>query len=264
MTQPLNQPGTIHAKILRVMSEVGSITKDRKNQQQGYSFRGIDDIYNTFYPLFVRHGVFCVPKILEKSREERTAKSGGALICTIVTMEYSFFADDGSSVTITVIGEGMDSGDKSASKAMSMAQKYAFFQMFLIPTEESIDAEKDSPQPAPRPAPKSPEKINDVAPRPAPLGQHREVLQRGPVETEKPKATDLGELLVPFGAERVRIRTLSPDALRKKIAWAKDKPHYKEFVEKAERYLKTADGLESQFGERTPVSEQRAPERRAG
>ena len=38
----------------------------------------------------------------------------------------------------------MDSGDKSSNKAMSAAQKYAFLQVFCIPTEEPKDTENDT------------------------------------------------------------------------------------------------------------------------
>jgi hypothetical protein len=43
-----------------------------------------------------------------------------------------------------MIGEAMDSGDKSANKAMSAAQKYALLQVFCIPTEEPKDTENET------------------------------------------------------------------------------------------------------------------------
>ena len=38
----------------------------------------------------------------------------------------------------------MDSGDKATNKAMSIAFKYACFQVFCIPTEEMVDPDKES------------------------------------------------------------------------------------------------------------------------
>ena len=38
----------------------------------------------------------------------------------------------------------MDSGDKSCNKAMSAAQKYAFLQVFCIPTEDPPSEPKDT------------------------------------------------------------------------------------------------------------------------
>jgi len=134
----------IYKKIPLIMSEIGAIGKDRKNPQQGYSFRGIDDIYNAVNAALSRHGVFCAPQVEDMKREERASKQGGVLFYTILTIKYTFFAADGSSVEVRTIGEAMDSGDKSANKAMSAAQKYAFLQLFCIPTEEPKDTEEET------------------------------------------------------------------------------------------------------------------------
>jgi hypothetical protein len=42
---------------------------------------------------------------------------------------------DGSRVSTEVIGEAADTGDKSTNKALSIAYKYALFQLLCIPTE---------------------------------------------------------------------------------------------------------------------------------
>ena len=108
----------IHEVIPKIMAEVGSISKGRKNQQQNYMFRGIDDAYAAFQPLFAKHGVFVVPSVLKSVREERAAKSGGVLIYTTLDVKHTFFADDGSSLECVTVGEAMDSGDKSSNKAI--------------------------------------------------------------------------------------------------------------------------------------------------
>ena len=135
--------GDIYEQINNVMVSIGAITKDKT--AQGYKFRGIDDVYKAVNPAFIAHGVFCMPKVLTTLRETHTAKSGNALYFTFLTVEYTFYCLDGSSVSAVVTGEGMDSSDKSANKAMSAAFKMAFFQVFCIPTEEgSVDSEVDS------------------------------------------------------------------------------------------------------------------------
>ncbi len=127
----------IHEAICAAMSRTKAITKDKKNQQQGFKYRGVDDVMNALQPIFAEFLIFCVPRVLDISREERTTKNGGAMTYTVVTVEYIFYASDGSSVSCVVCGEGMDSADKSTSKAMSIAFKYACFQLFCIPTEET-------------------------------------------------------------------------------------------------------------------------------
>ena len=62
-------------------------------------------------------------------------------------MEYDFYAEDGSKVTVGPIpAEGLDSGDKATNKALSAALKYALIQTFSIPTEDMAEADLDSPE----------------------------------------------------------------------------------------------------------------------
>src|SRR3990167_889385 len=137
-----------------VMSEVGVIGKDRKNPQQGYSFRGIDDVLAVLQPLFIKHGIFCMPKVLKAEREVLATKSGGTMASVRLLVEHTFFAADGSSVYATTYGEAMDAGDKASNKAMSAALKYALTESFAIPTKESDrDTEEASPELAPKAAP---------------------------------------------------------------------------------------------------------------
>lgn len=137
-------------KIPLIMAEVGHISKDRRNQQQGYSFRGIDDLYQALQGPLAKHGVFFAPTIINQTREERTTKSGGALIYTILTVKFTFYDEEGATFECATIGEAMDSGDKSANKAMSAALKYALLQIFCIPTDEDNDPENHSPSPGPK------------------------------------------------------------------------------------------------------------------
>lgn len=135
----------IYQAIHSVMTEVGAIGKDKKNQQQGFMYRGVDDVMNALQPAFVHNNIFVVPEVLEQTREERTTKNGGQLLYSILKIKFTFYADDGSFVSATVIGEGMDSADKSSNKAMSVAFKYACFQVFCIPTEEMVDPDSETP-----------------------------------------------------------------------------------------------------------------------
>ncbi len=140
----------IYTAINAVMNDCGAVAKNSKNPQQGYLYRGIDAVMNAINPALTKNKVFVAPEVLEQTREERVNSKGTLLIYSIVKVKYTFFAEDGSSVSAVVVGEGMDSGDKATNKAMSAAFKYALFQVFCIPTEEMIDSEKDSPEPEPK------------------------------------------------------------------------------------------------------------------
>lgn len=57
---------------------------------------------------------------------------------TVVEVEYDFISGaDGSKHTVGPIpGEGMDTGDKSTTKAMSVAMRTMLWQVFMVPTED--------------------------------------------------------------------------------------------------------------------------------
>ena len=141
-----SSPGLIHQQIPKIMADTKSIGKNKRNQQQGYAFRGIDDVYNEIQVTLAKHKVFTVPTVIDACHEERRSKSNSTLIYRIFTVKYTFYAEDGSHVDAVVIGEGMDSGDKAGNKAMSAAHKYALLQVFCIPTDELKDSEADSPE----------------------------------------------------------------------------------------------------------------------
>ena len=151
----------VYGAIVAVITELGrdGITKSRKNQQQGYNFRGIDEVYNALNGALSRAGLVMLPRILTRAAEERATKSGGSLTYVVVEAEFDLIAmSDGSCHTIRAFGEAMDSADKATNKAMSAAFKYAAMQAFCIPTEGDNDADAHTPATA------APRAALDVAP----------------------------------------------------------------------------------------------------
>lgn len=133
------------------------IGKDRKNAQQGYSFRGIDDVFNALSPLLAKHGLCILPRILSRHCDERQTAKGGTLFYVTVEAEFDFVAaGDGSKHTIRTYGEAMDSADKATNKAMSAAYKYAALQAFAIPTEGDNDADAHTHEVVSKAAPAAP------------------------------------------------------------------------------------------------------------
>ena len=146
--QTENAVPKIYAAILGVMNEVGAVSKEKtcKSNFGSYKFRGIDDVMNALHPAMVKNRVFAIPEILEMTREVKTSAKGTPMTSSICKIRYDFFTDDGSKVSCTVIGEGMDTGDKATNKAMSIAFKYACFQTFCIPTEDMDDPDAERPE----------------------------------------------------------------------------------------------------------------------
>jgi hypothetical protein len=147
-------PG-VYQCIVQVSGELAKdgISKTRINDQQGYKFRGIDDVHNALAPVLAKHGLVILPRCLSRNVVERQTQKGGTLFYVTVEAEFDFVcAADGSTHTVRMYGEAMDSADKATNKAMSAAYKYAAFLTFCIPTEgEDADAETHEVAAAPTP-----------------------------------------------------------------------------------------------------------------
>jgi len=135
----------IYKAITNAMKEISPIAKEKRNKEQGFQYRGVDDVMNELNPILSKHNIFIYPEVVGSERHEREARSGSKLLYSILTIKYHFATDDGSEICTTVIGEGMDSGDKASNKAMAVAFKYACLQMFCIPTDDMDDPDKHTP-----------------------------------------------------------------------------------------------------------------------
>ena len=126
------------------------IAKGRRNEQQGYGFRGIDDVYNALSAILAGAELCILPRMVSRTQEERPTAKGGVLFYVTVQADFDFVsARDGSIHTVTMYGEAMDSADKATNKAMSAAYKYCCMQVFCIPTEGMEDADATTPRPEP-------------------------------------------------------------------------------------------------------------------
>jgi hypothetical protein len=141
-----NVPG-IHAAIVSVMRDVGAIAKECRNDQQGFNFRSIEQVYNRVQPLFAKHGIYSTTRVIKHQREERESHRGAKLTYSILEIEFTYYAQDGSCVSNVTIGEGMDSGDKASNKAMAVADKYSICQLLKIPYQLD-DPDRDDPMQA--------------------------------------------------------------------------------------------------------------------
>ena len=134
----------VYSAINKVAGALASegIAKTRRNQQQGYSFRGIDDVYSSLARKLVDADLCILPQVRERQVVERQSSKGNALFYVVVTVDFDFVcATDGSIHRVTTIGEAMDSADKATNKAMSAAYKYACLMTFCVPTVGDNDAD---------------------------------------------------------------------------------------------------------------------------
>lgn len=120
----------------RVITELPAIGKDLNATaaQGGYAYRGIEQITREVQPLFAKHGVVFVPRVL--SAEVVDILVGGKpWTDTRLMVEYTVFGPGGRDDHITVgpiFAIGRDNSDKGANKCMTQAFKYGLLQTFMI------------------------------------------------------------------------------------------------------------------------------------
>jgi hypothetical protein len=140
--------GKVHEAVAAAMAEVGGVAKGRSNNQQGYRFRGVADIYLACQPVMAKHKLHFAPfQVLEQHIFERKTAKGSLMMHIIQRVEFRMYHADGSWFPIVTTGEAMDAGgDKACGKCMSYAAKYALIQAFALPEEDpEVDTEAASP-----------------------------------------------------------------------------------------------------------------------
>jgi len=128
-----------------VMRDAMPVGKDRRNEQQNYAFRGIDDVMSAMAGPMREHGVFILPTIAEHTHER-----DGKMTRTLITMRYRVYGPAGDCLVADVPGEAFDFADKSTNKAQSAALKYLLFTLFMLPVDgRSIDdGDRHHPEPS--------------------------------------------------------------------------------------------------------------------
>jgi hypothetical protein len=134
-TPRTTEPKPVHAAWAAVMADVQSLSKDQRNSQQGYAFRGIDDVMNKVGPVFRAHGVFVLPeKIVEVRSERYETRKDAVMHGVMLTVQWRIYGPAGDSVSMETVGEAADAGDKATSKAHSVAYRTALLEALCLPT----------------------------------------------------------------------------------------------------------------------------------
>lgn len=126
---------SIYESLNEVAKDVMYLGKDSKNTAQNFNFRGIDAVMNVFGPSLRKHGVTPIPMVKSIERGQKQLRSSVAKTVD-VEVTYRFVNTAGDYVDATVFAEAFDTGDKATAKAMSVAMRTAFLQVFVLPTNE--------------------------------------------------------------------------------------------------------------------------------
>ena len=132
----MTETPNIYAALSAAMEDVQAVGKGGRNTQQGYNFRGVDQVVNAVGPIFRKHRIIPVPHhCVAQHRDVRTSNDKPSREVT-VSATYRFYGPAGDYVEALVPGESMDSGDKGTPKAMSVAYRIVLLQLLCIPTDD--------------------------------------------------------------------------------------------------------------------------------
>lgn len=131
----------IHSALIEAMREIAKtgIAKTSRADLGGakVNYRGIEAAMNEMSLVLIKCGINVTPSYSDLTimeRQKGDPKDAKATRFATVKGAFTFAADDGSCVVCTAYGEAMDSGDKSVTKAQSVAFRTALFQQFVVPT----------------------------------------------------------------------------------------------------------------------------------
>jgi hypothetical protein len=124
----------VHVAWSRVMRDVQWLGKNRQGDK--YMYRGIDDVMNLVGPAERKHGVFVMPTGIEPSFTTINTRSGAAMNYCRAVVHFTIYGPKGDTMTASVLGEGFDTGDKSGSKAQSVALRTLYLNGLAIQTNE--------------------------------------------------------------------------------------------------------------------------------
>lgn len=182
------------AKLVDILKELGSVPKKGFNKNQNYHYMREVDVLEALKEQLVQKKIILLTssKHVETKEKAKTDKNDNKVVefVTTVSTTHTFIdSETGESYSIDSVGQGYDSLDKGASKAITAATKYALMKTFMI-SDEGADIENDgvTPQvPAASPAPRTFNKPSVAAapkaappPAPAPPEEPKEELIKPP------------------------------------------------------------------------------------
>lgn len=124
-----------------VMSEV-SYVKKQYAQMLRYDVATESDVIKALRKSMLRHGLSVAPVEVKPLGSDRWdgAKQGQVVNLIRLVITYRFMhADSGEHLDVQVVGEAQSYSDKCCAAAMTMAQKYALLEFFLL--ERGTDPE---------------------------------------------------------------------------------------------------------------------------
>lgn len=152
---------SLYQKLAEVALECGYVQKDGKNNFHNYKYASASAVLGKVNEALYKRGIATSVRYDIVSRDKQDKGWHTLVQCTVA---FHHRGEDGNveSVSSSAFGEGVDTGDKSIAKAMTMALKYTFTSTFAISTGDDPEADETTDmnqhvRPTALPDPRSPE-----------------------------------------------------------------------------------------------------------
>lgn len=124
----------IYEKLLAARQEIGYLQKDGKVAFGSTSYKAITDekVMTTVRPILDKYKLVMLIDSIQMNRN-------GSLTECVITWRFVNVENPDESILVQSAGQGADTQDKGAGKAMTYSRKYALLNTLLIPTGEDPD-----------------------------------------------------------------------------------------------------------------------------
>lgn len=134
-------------KLVSILETMAGVPKKGYNKNQNYHYMREVDVLEALKEELVKHKIILLTssKHIETKDKPKIDKNENKVVEFVTTVETSHTfidSESGEQLSITSIGQGYDSLDKGASKAITAATKYALMKTFMI-SDEGADNEND-------------------------------------------------------------------------------------------------------------------------
>jgi len=137
-------------KLLNIMEAVKYIQKRGVNRHFGYTYATEADVTEAVREEMIKQKVVAIPSVMEDSIREIQGRKG-TLFVARAKIKFTFIdIETGKSIDFIMVGEGQDVGDKAIYKAITGCQKYALMKLFMIPTGDDPELDKQERPEKPR------------------------------------------------------------------------------------------------------------------
>lgn len=142
---------TLVKKLAEIMGNIGAVEKTGFNNFNKYKYTTEADVQAITSKKMAKANLMLIPYEVEHEVKEVTTRKGNIEHLYTGTWDFSVIdGDTGEELAVRVSGQGQDSGDKAAFKALTGAHKYALMKLFQISTGDDPERDEDN-NPTPQP-----------------------------------------------------------------------------------------------------------------